>query len=165
MISLIAAMDKNQVIGFNGKLPWNLPADLKFFYQTTIGRPIIMGRKTFQFIGHPLLQRENIIVSRTLGLKERPGVVIKRSVHNALSYARRKYSRKEIFIIGGESIFRQTIDIASHLYITFIDGEFRGDTYFPNIDLKVWRLREKKARKADQRNPYGLVFTVFERKI
>ena len=164
MISIIAAMDKGHVIGIRGKLPWNIPADLSYFHRTTIGHPIIMGRKTFQSIGHTLPERENIIVSRTFNLKEIPGAIIKRSLNSALQYARKKYPNKESFIIGGGSVFRQIINIADRLYVTFIDGEFRGDAYFPDIDSRYWKMKNEKNYKISKKNPYRLVFALFERK-
>ena len=126
-ISLVVAKSKNNVIGKDNKLPWHLPADLQHFKNITINKSIIMGRKTFESIGKPLPNRRNIIISRNRHFIA-SGCEIFSSIDNALNAAKKE---SEIMIIGGENIFAQTIDRADRIYLTVIDAEFDGDTFFP----------------------------------
>lgn len=130
-ISIIAAISRNKVLGKDNKLLWRLPADLKHFKEITTGHPIIMGRKTFDSIGRPLSGRDNIIITR--GNQDVPGIIITHSLEEALAEAKKKDSA-EIFIIGGGEIYKQAIDLADKLYLTLIDKEFTGDTFFPDYD-------------------------------
>ena len=139
-ISLIAAVSKNNVIGDKNDLPWHLPEDLKRFKELTAGKTVIMGRKTFDSIftrlGKALPNRTNVVITRHADLKLPEGVVIQSSLEDAL----RSWGGSDIFVIGGGEIFRQTIDLADTLYITHVGKEVEGDTKFPNIDPKKWRL-------------------------
>ncbi len=144
-ISIIAAHDKNKNIGQAGKLPWNLPADLKRFKEITIGHPIIMGRKTFDSIGRPLPKRDNIIITR--GDLSIPGVTITHSLEEALAEAKKKTSG-EIFIIGGGEIYRQAMELADKLYLTLIDKEFTGDTFFP--DYNQFKETRRETHQGDE---------------
>lgn len=128
MISLIVAHDKNRVIGFENKMPWHLPGDLKYFKETTMGKPMIMGRKTFESIGKPLPGRRNIVITRNKNYHAE-GIEVVTSLDEAIELAG---NVEEIMIIGGEQIFKLTLDKADRLYITYIDYEFKGDTYFPS---------------------------------
>ncbi len=133
MISLIVAHDKNRVIGLNNKLPWHLPGDLKYFKEMTMDKPIIMGRKTFESIGKPLPGRRNIVVTRNTGYRAND-IETATSLEDALKIAG---DVPEIMIIGGEQIFKESMAIADRLYVTEIDHEFQGDTYFP--EYANWR--------------------------
>ena len=124
MISLIVAHDKNRVIGYENAMPWHLPGDLQYFKQVTMGKPVIMGRKTFESIGRPLPGRRNIIITRNEAYKAE-GIEVVTSVEAALALVE---GTEEIMIIGGEQIFTQCLPIADRLYITLIYHEFKGDT-------------------------------------
>lgn len=130
---IVAIALKNRVIGNQGKLPWNIPEDLKRFKALTSGHPIIMGRKTYESIGRPLPNRTNIIITRDSSYSA-PGVQIAMSLDEALTIAE-KYDQNEIFIIGGGEIFRLAMGIADRLYLTTIHGDIHGDTFFPDYSI------------------------------
>ena len=137
ILSLIAAMAENRVIGIKQKLPWDLPADLKRFRALTKGHPCVMGRKTFDSIGHPLPNRPNIMVSRQKGLAIE-GVKVVSSVAAALeSYLK---SDEEVFILGGGELFDQTWRQADRLYLTVIHQQFEGDAFFPAFDPSLFKV-------------------------
>jgi len=164
IISMIAAMDENFLIGNKGKLPWpNLPQDMKRFRDLTVGKPVVMGQKTFRSIGKPLQNRANIVLSRDKNLNI-PGCLVMHSVDEVLKQT--KYL-PETMIIGGESIYRQFAPIADYLYLTFIREHFEeGDTYFPITDFGEWEENDEEQIRfpADEKNPYDLLFQSFERK-
>ena len=135
IISLIAAVGKNNVIGTDNKLPWKLSADLKRFKAITSGKPVVMGRKTFESIGKPLPNRANIIITRDKNYKA-DGCVVVHSAEEALNAAK---GNAEIMIIGGEQIFKEFLPIANKLYLTIIDKDFEGDSYFPEYDKSEWK--------------------------
>jgi dihydrofolate reductase len=139
-ISLIVALSSNRVIGADKQMPWHLSADLKKFKQITLGSPIIMGRKTFESIGRPLPGRTNIVVSRNAAYQPE-GVVVFASLAAALSYACGESER--VFVIGGASLYEAALPLAAELYLTQIHREFAGDTYFPVLDMSVWREVER----------------------
>ncbi|MGJ7921821.1 dihydrofolate reductase [Neobacillus sp. LXY-4] len=161
MISLIWAMDENRVIGQNNQLPWHLPGDLKFFKQTTMGKPIAMGRKTFDSIGRLLPGRENIIITRNLDYSYQ-GCTVLHSVQELTQYA--KQLDQEVFIIGGAEIFKQSLPFADRLYITKIYHSFEGDTYFPEINLDEWTMEFREPGVKDEKNPYDYEFFIYSRK-
>lgn len=162
MISFIVAMDKNRVIGNENKLPWHLPADLKFFKHVTMGHSIIMGRKTYDSIGSPLPGRENVIISRKKDYKAE-GCKIIHSISDIVKME--SETEKELFVIGGAEIFSETFQIADRLYLTLIDEEFSGDTFFPPFDKNEWELISKDKGIKDEKNPYDYYFCVYDRKI
>ena len=127
MISLIVALDKNRVIGLNNAMPWHLPGELQYFKETTMGKPIIMGRKTFESIGRPLPGRRNIVITRNPQY-DAEGIELAYSLDEAIKLAG---DVEEIMIIGGQQIFTESLPLADRLYITEIDYAFEGDTYFP----------------------------------
>lgn len=161
LIAFIVAMDKNRVIGKDNKLPWHLPEDLKFFKRVTIGNKVIMGRKTFESIGKPLPQRENIILTRNKNFTA-DGCTIVTSVEEIKNYE--SQTNEELFIIGGAEIFNQTFSITNRLYITFIDEEFDGDTFFPGFNKNEWNLISKEKGIRDEKNPHDYYFLVYDRK-
>ncbi len=158
MISLIVAMDNNRLIGKENDLPWRLPADLQYFKQTTTGHTIVMGRKTFESIGKPLPNRSNVILT---GNKDyyHEGVKVIHSVDDLMSLE----EESELFVIGGATVYEQTMNVATRLYVTHIEEAFEGDTYFPEIDSSVWKEVSKKQGVKDEKNPYVYYFTVYER--
>lgn len=161
MISLIAAIGKNNELGKNNTLVWSMPTDLKYFRKTTSGHPVIMGRKTFESIGRPMPDRRNIIITRDLSYKKE-GIEVVHSLKEALGLIRDK--NEEIFIIGGEEIFKQSMSIADRLYITHIDATDKdADTFFPEIIPIVWNEISREEHKADEKNPYNYTFSIYER--
>lgn len=159
MISLIAAMDKNRLIGKENGLPWHLPADFKHFKEVTMGKPIIMGRKTFESIGKPLPGRKNIVISRKGFSKE--GVTVVDSIEQAL---REVESAEEVMIIGGASFYEQMIDKADRIYLTLVDAECEGDAWFPELDINDWDIISETMYKADEKNNYNFTIKVYQRK-
>nr|WP_295973976.1 dihydrofolate reductase [uncultured Bacillus sp.] len=161
MISFIVAMDKNRVIGKDNQLPWHLPADLKFFKKTTMGHPIVMGRKTYESIGKPLPGRENVIVTRNEQYSPE-GCTVIHSVEKLKDLAAAR--GEEIFVIGGAELFKTVLPDADRLYITLIEQEFEGDTFFPEYTESNWKLVSSIKGVKDERNPYIYYFNVYERK-
>ena len=135
IISLIAAMGKNRVIGADNSIPWKLPQDMKRFKELTTGKPVVMGRKTFEAIGRMLPNRTNIIITRDRNYKAE-GCVVVHSTEEALKAA---HKNQEFMIIGGAEIYKQFLPIANRMYLTFIDKNFEGDAYFPEYDKNEWK--------------------------
>ncbi len=135
-ISLIVAMASNRVIGLNNKMPWHLSADLKKFKKITMGSPIIMGRKTFESIGRPLPGRRNIIISRNLTYQQ-DGCRVFHDIKSAIDSCK---DCDEVFVIGGSTLYETMLPYAEYLYLTEINKEFTGDTFFPKIDFKHWSV-------------------------
>ena len=160
IISLIWAVARNGVIGKGNTLPWRLPADLRYFRACTTGHPIIMGRKNYEDIGKPLPGRRNIVVTRQPAYTA-PGCTVVHSVEQALAAAG---AEEEVFVIGGADIYRQTLDAADRLYITEIDADIEGDTYFPEFDRRLWREVRREGHAADASNPYPYSFVLLERR-
>ncbi len=160
---MIAAMGKNRVIGLDNKMPWHLPADLQWFKKTTMGSPIIMGRKTYDSIGFPLPGRLNIILSRNPDLVIK-GCTVVSSLDAALQVASETLdNNKEIFITGGAHLYNKFLDQADNLYLTLIDEEFSGDTFFPDYTQYQWKELERIENPADDKNPYPYMFIKLER--
>lgn len=157
-LSLIVAMTKNRVIGLDNQMPWHLPADLARFKQNTLGKPVIMGRKTFESIGKPLPKRRNIVLSRTAVAID--GVEIVTSLEQALALVK---DETEVMILGGGQLFAEMIVRADRLYLTEIDTVLEGDTYFPVIDSKEWQVSFMQTHLADEKNPYNCCFKILER--
>ncbi|GAA4709603.1 dihydrofolate reductase [Brevibacillus fulvus] len=161
MISLIWAMDNNRLIGKQNALPWRLPADLKYFQRVTKGHAVVMGRKTYESIGKPLQQRDNIILTAS-ELFHAEGCRVCHSVEELLAQLD---PTQETFVIGGAEIYRQLLPYADKLYITLIDDEFEGDRYFPPVNLEAdWQIQMSEQGLKDEQNPYDYFFTVWERK-
>ncbi len=156
-ITLVAAMSRNRVIGYQNRLPWHLPADLRYFREVTKGKTVIMGRKTFDSIGNkPLPNRRNIIITHDTHAPSTPGYEIAGSLDEALTKAQNNAS--EIMIIGGQSIYEQALDKATDIYITLIDAEIQGDTFFPEWNPDEWEEVERSEHQADHENPYHFCF-------
>lgn len=158
-LSLIAAMAHNRVIGYKNQLPWHLPADLQHFKAITLGKPIIMGRKTFEAIGKPLPNRTNIVLTTNPDWAAE-GVVVVGSWEQALKACG---SAEEVMVIGGEQLYRQALPLAANIYITLIEAEIQGDAYFPDWSASEWHEVERLARAADEKNVYNMEFVVFSR--
>ncbi len=158
-IALIAAMANHRVIGMHNQMPWHLPADLKHFKAITLGKPIIMGRKTFESLGRALPGRDNLVVSRQTDY-DAPGATVYANLENALSDVKHV---PEIMVIGGAQLFEQALPLADRLYLTFIDLEVEGDTFFPEWDSAQWREVSREAHAADAHNPYAYTFITFKK--
>ena len=156
-ISIIVAMAKNRVIGKDNDMPWHLPADLQHFRKITLDKPIIMGRKTYESIGRPLPKRHNIIVSRNSDYRV-DGCDVVSSLEEAVEMAGEV---EEVFIIGGGFLYNQTIDQADRLYLTFIDLDVDGDTFFPEYEHLALKQVFSEHHQKDEKNPYDYEFTEF----
>jgi len=162
-ISLIVAVSRNGAIGLNNQLPWYLPEDLKYFKSVTMGKPLIMGRKTFDSIGRPLPGRANIVLTRDPQWTS-DGVEVVQSVEQALvagEIACEAADVDEIMVIGGEQIYRMTIDLADRIYLTQVDADVEGDAFFPDIDLNNWSQTRVKLPEIIDKHPYQ--FLVLDR--
>lgn len=161
IISLIAAMAENRVIGIDNRLPWKIPADMKWFKDKTMGKPIIMGRKTFESFGsRPLPGRQNIIITNNTSYSVK-GAFVVHSIEEALKVAEPK---EELMIIGGASFYEQMLPVAHRFYLTIVHDEFKGDTVFPHFDLNNWIEVYREDHKADSDNPHAFSFILLERK-
>ncbi len=158
-LSMIVAMGKNRVIGIDNKMPWRLPADLQWFKKTTLGSPIIMGRKTYDSIGRPLPGRLNIILSRNADL-EIEGCTVVNTLSDALDAAK---GADEVFITGGAHLYEKFLQDADCLYLTMIDAKFAGDTFFPDYTQYAWKEIDRIDNPADEKNPYPYSFVTLER--
>jgi dihydrofolate reductase len=159
-ISLIVAMASNRAIGLNNQMPWHLSADLKRFKQITMGHPIIMGRKTFEAIGKPLPGRTNIIVSRNVSYQQE-GCVVVDSIEAAINHGCRL--GEEVFVIGGATLYTVTLPIADNLYITHINQDFEGDTFFPEFSKADWAEAGKEEIFNDEKVSFSYSFLKFQR--
>ncbi len=156
-VSIIAAMGRNGLIGDGNSLPWDLKEDLSYFKKKTIGKPVIMGQKTFESIGHPLPGRTNIVLSRDKKFKP-SGCLVAGSIKDALSKAGKA---KEVMIAGGASVYQQFLPLACRMYLTLIEGDFKGDVFFPEFNLSEWVEVKKEERSSEK---YDYAFIVLERK-
>jgi dihydrofolate reductase len=157
MISFVVAMDENRAIGKDNDLPWYLPNDLKHFKKTTMGKPVVMGRKTYESIGKPLPGRENIVVTRDQSYHAE-GTTTVHSVDEVL-----QWEAEEICVIGGTEIFKLFLPVADRLYITEIHHTFDADTYFPELSDEDWAEVSRTAGIVDEKNKYPHEFVVYEK--
>ncbi|MCC6207020.1 MAG: type 3 dihydrofolate reductase [Gammaproteobacteria bacterium] len=160
IVSLVVAMGRNHVIGRDNALPWRLPADLKYFRAVTMGKPVVMGRKTHESIGRPLPGRDNIVISHDPGFRA-DGCIVLPSLEAAYEHCR---DRDEVMVIGGASIYRQALAHTQRIYLTEIGAEFAGDTVFPPLDTATWREVRREDHPVDANNHYPYSFIVLERK-
>ncbi|MDH5447371.1 MAG: type 3 dihydrofolate reductase [Gammaproteobacteria bacterium] len=159
-ISMIAAMADDRVIGINNTLPWKLPNDMKWFRQQTMGKPIVMGRKTFESFGaKPLPGRTNIIITRDESYQA-DNCIVAHSIDEAIKAAG---AVAEIMIIGGASFYEQMLPKADRLYLTFVHTQVQGDAWFPEWSETEWRQVERIDHDADDKNPHAHSFVILER--
>ena len=158
-IALIAALAENRVIGRHNQLPWRISADLKHFKALTMGKPVVMGRKTWESIGRPLPGRENIVVTRDTGYRAQ-GCRVAHSIEEALELTGES---DEVMIIGGSGLYQQTLEHADRLYLTRVRAEVEGDTRFPEIDPQQWREVACESHSADENNEHDYDFVILER--
>jgi len=159
-VSLIVAAAANNVIGADGGLPWHLPNDFKYFKRITMGKPIVMGRRTWQSIGRPLPGRQNIVLTRDANF-EAPGVTVVNSADAAIAAAG---DADELMIIGGGQVYAEFLDTTERVYLTRVATRVAGDTVFPELDGSVWRLVSTEAHAADDRHAFDYEFRVYERR-
>jgi dihydrofolate reductase len=161
MISMIAAMAHNRVIGADNDMPWHLPADLQHFKRTTMGKPVLMGRKTYESIGKALPGRPNIVITRNPDYKLADATVVD-SVEAAMKEAS---AYEEVMIIGGGSIYDMMLAQADRLYLTFIDVDVAGDTHFPDYEANAdWEESARESHTKDDKNLYDYTFVTLEKK-
>ncbi len=158
IISMIAAMADNRIIGKDNQMPWHLPADFAWFKRCTMGKPVVMGRKTYESIGRPLPGRLNIVISRDASLSIE-GVTTVTSIEQALEVAAEV---EEVMIIGGGAIYAACLPMANKLYVTHIEAEIDGDTQFPNWGTE-FKETYSEAYQADEKNAYSMRFTILEK--
>jgi dihydrofolate reductase len=157
MLSAIVAMASNRCIGRDNALPWRLPADLQRFKRLTLGHTLLMGRKTYESIGRPLPGRTMLVVTRQHGWAPE-GIEVAHSLEEALARAR----GDEVFLAGGAQLYEQAMDRVRRLYLTRIDREYEGDTFFPDVDLSTWRLTFEESHPATDTTP-PFAFLTYER--
>ncbi|MBV6879939.1 dihydrofolate reductase [Epilithonimonas ginsengisoli] len=160
MITIIAAIGKNNALGKDNQLLWRLPKDLKHFKSLTENHPIVMGRKTYESIGKALPNRTNLVVSR----KENwfaEDILIVSKLKEAIKFA--KKIDEEVFIIGGGEIYKQTMELADRLEITLVEEDFEADTFFPKIDLKIWQKTSEEFHPKDEKNDHDFYFQTYEK--
>jgi dihydrofolate reductase len=158
-ISIIVAADENGVIGLDNRLPWRLPADLRHFREITLGKPVLMGRKTFESIGKPLAGRHNIVLTRQDVRME--GCTVVHSLDEAIDAAG---EAAELMIIGGAEIYRESLGLVNRIYLTRVHTAVEGDTWFPDIDYDEWFETSIEEHAADERNEFAYSFEVLERR-
>jgi dihydrofolate reductase len=159
-ISFVVAYDRNRVIGKDNKLPWRLPDDMNRVRELTIGKPLIMGRRTWESIGRPLPKRTSIVLTRDKKFRC-DGCLIARSPEEALQLAG---EAPEIIVFGGAAIFEIFLPRADRIFLTEVDADVGGDTFFPPLDPKEWEVTEAVEHPADERHPYDFSFLTLERK-
>lgn len=158
-ISLIVAVSPDGVIGKNGKMPWHLPADLQYFKSITMGKPIVMGRKTWESLGRPLPGRKNIVLTRDENFSAEGCTVI----HGLDELAQAVGGADEVMIIGGAELYRQMLPRAEHIYMTRVACDVEGDTWFPEFNKAEWKTGFIEAHDADEKNPCAYTFIRYDR--
>ncbi|HEX2512412.1 MAG TPA: dihydrofolate reductase [Xanthobacteraceae bacterium] len=164
-VVLVAAVAENGVIGRGGTLPWRLKSDMQHFRRLTVGRPVVMGRKTYESIGKPLKDRTNIVITRDRGFAAE-GIVVANSLETAMDMARedaRQRGAESIAVIGGAGIFNGGLAIADRLEITLVHAAPAGDTFFPSIDGKIWRETARMRQDAAPGDDADVSFITYER--
>lgn len=159
-MTIVVAMGSDRAIGKDNQLLWHLPKDLKHFKNLTSGHPVVMGRKTYESIGKPLPNRTNIVVSTKNDWFEE-GILIVGSLKEALKFA--KKIDENFYVIGGGTIYEQTIDLADRLEVTEVKATLDADTYFPSISPSVWKKVAEECHEKDEKNDYDFCFQTFER--
>jgi dihydrofolate reductase len=160
LISLVVAMARNRVIGRGNALPWRLPEDLKRFKALTMGKPILMGRRTYESIGKPLPGRTNIVLTRDRNWSA-PGTHTVSSVAEAIERAN---DASELAVIGGAEVYRLVLPFADRIHLTQVEADVEGDTWFPAIDSAAWESRSEGRHPADERNAYAMEFLTLDRR-
>lgn len=163
ILSAIVAVSENNAIGVNNDLPWRLPDDLKFFKRTTMGCPVLMGRKTFESLGRPLPGRLNVVISRQKDLQLPEGVLLCNSLEEGIARIEQE-GTEEGFVIGGGNIYKQAMPLLNKLYITQVHTMLdNADTFFPEVDKEKWQLTWEEHHDKDERHAYDFTFQKWER--
>lgn len=165
-VSLIVAVAENNVIGYKNNLIWHLPNDMRYFKETTLNHFIISGRKNYVSIPlkfRPLIHRTNIVLTRDIDFKEE-NCIIKHSLEEALTFAK-KNDQNKVFIIGGGQIYKEALEknIVDTLYITHVHDKFEGDTFFPTLDLKQWKIIKNEFHEKDEKHKHSYTFAVYQK--
>ncbi len=166
-LSLIVAMSENRVIGKDNQLPWRISADLRYFKQMTMGRPLVMGRKTFESIGRPLPGRKNIVVTKQNNWRSE-GVDVFNSIESALDFAKsvaKSTDQTEVMVIGGANLYEQVLPLSSKLYITRVHANIEGDAFFPEFESSNWRLVSQEISEPSEKDQYACSFLVYDKKL
>ena len=158
-ITIVAAMDRGRVLGAQGDLPWHLPKDLRHFKRLTRGKPVVMGRKTWESIPGALPKRLNVVVTRRAGYRAE-GATVVGSLEAAMAAAG---DVEEVMIVGGAQIYALALEIADRLELTYIDATYEGDTFFPDFDESAWRVVAEETHEPDERHAHAFRFVSLER--
>lgn len=162
MISMIAAMAENRVIGNKNTIPWHLPADFKYFKENTLGKIIVMGLRTFESIGgKPLPERKNVVLNNDPNYIPPQECFVARSIEEVVEFSKKD---GEVMICGGASVYKQFLPLADRLYLTYVHANPEGDTYFPEVNLAEWNEVKRIDCKADEKNAFDYSFVVLDRK-
>ena len=161
-IAMVVAASTNNAIGKNNQLLWNLPNDMRFFKNVTWGFPVIMGRKTFEVFDKPLAGRTNIVITRQEGWQAN-GAIVARDIQDAIKKGE-ETNAKQLFIIGGGEIYKQSMDVADTIYITRVHAVLEGDAYFPVIEESEWRLDSNEDFPADDKHAFAYSFQVWKKR-
>lgn len=159
LLSAIVAAAENNAIGKDNQLLWHLPNDLRFFKRTTTGYPVIMGRKTYESVGKVLPNRRNIIITRQSGYAV-AGAEVVHSLGEALESCA---GEPEVFVVGGAEIYDQALPLVDRIYLTRVHAALPGDSFFPELDQREWRLASAETHPADSRHAYSYTFGIYER--
>ena len=161
-ISIVAAVADNYAIGKGNKLPWHLPADLKHFRELTTGHAVVMGKRTFESLPNgPLPNRRNVVLTSVMSEGVNEGYFEADSLEDAFYLCEKE---EKVFIVGGAAVYRQSLEIAESLYITWVHHEFSADIYFPKVDFSKWEEVSRQDMPADEKNPYPYSFVHYKRK-
>ncbi len=160
-LSIIVAVAANGVIGLDNQLPWHLSADLRRFKRLTMGHHLIVGRRTFEAIGRPLPGRRIVVLTRNREFSGGTGAQL--VVHSLAEGLAAAAADNEVFVAGGEEIYRQALPLVDRLHITRVRAEFEGDAYFPQFDEEAWQVKSCEDHRPDEKNPYAYSFVVYER--
>ena len=161
VVSMIAAMDKNRLIGNGPDIPWQMPVDQRHFRDMTIGKSVVMGRKTFETLKRPLGKRQNIVLTRNTAYEAPKGCIVAHSVEDIFKLSE---ETEELMICGGAPIYEAFLPHANRLYLTQIHATFKGDVYFPAFDMDAWEEVKRIDGEPDEKNPYPYSFLFLERK-
>lgn len=162
IVSLIAALTDEHVIGIDNRLPWKLPADMRWFRRHTLGKTVLMGRKTFESLGcRPLPERRNLVITSDRGFTAE-GAEVVHDIEAALALAGR--DEEELMVIGGASFYEQMLSRADRLYLTYVHADIEGDAWFPRFDAAQWREVERQDHAPDEKNPHPYSFVILERR-
>lgn len=160
-ISIVAALADDYAIGYKKKLPWNLPADMKHFKNLTTGHTVVMGKRTFESLPNgPLPNRTNIVLTTMLSEGVVEGYFEADSLEDALELCS---NAEQVFVIGGAAVYKQCMDSVDSMYLTWVHGDFKADTYFPEIDWNKWKEVSREDHSTDEKNEYPYSFSVYER--